>query len=563
VHANAEEVANHSSHSDGVQTGSRSRSISTIAIWGLTGFAIVIGIAIRGWYIFHEPTSSDEDVVGLMVQQILHGHFSAFYWGQSYGGVEPYLVAPLFAVFGWSIWTLKSVSVILAVCAAAFTWRIAGRLIHDPAVAALAGAIVWAAPQSGVWNSTLELGFRGVTMACGTGLILLSLRVFEGRRAWHQFALLGLVTGLGWWSSPEIVYFVVPTIGILAAAVYHDRPNHHWHQWFRGLLLAFGSAILGALPWIWANANSGFRSLNQSSFAVPPNAPSYTGRLHIYLQYMLPMLFSLRAELSGAWIWLKPISIAIYILLLLFLLASLAICLLRDACTRSIAVGVVLFPFVLAASPATWYWGDGRYANLGFPLIVLVMVVGAIKTSEWIRAFRKNRAGQKRLGLVATLMAIVLGLAVVSFGRSVVPPSRFFAGWGNPNGPSIATIASLDRHHIRYGFADYWLAYKLDFLSDGYLQLTTVGSDVDRWKAQHDYVLHRPEQAWLFANLSAPVFHQFGDTTALQGPNGMSEAQFLQQLQRLNVKYRLVQLGLLEAVVPTRAVSPAAVGQGP
>ena len=59
--------------------------------------AVVVGLYYRLWLIFHAPSSSDADVVGLMAQAALHGHFTAFYGGQAYGGTaEPDLIALAF-----------------------------------------------------------------------------------------------------------------------------------------------------------------------------------------------------------------------------------------------------------------------------------------------------------------------------------------------------------------------------------------------------------------------------------------------------------------------------------
>ena len=71
------------------------------------GIVFALGLLLRCWYLTHQPTNSDVAIVGLMARQILHGHFSAFYWGQTYGGVEPYLVAVMFAVFGQSTIVLE------------------------------------------------------------------------------------------------------------------------------------------------------------------------------------------------------------------------------------------------------------------------------------------------------------------------------------------------------------------------------------------------------------------------------------------------------------------------
>lgn len=109
------------------------------------------------WYIFYEPVHSHPAIVGLMAEQTLHGHFSAFSWGEAYDGAEPYVVALFFAVFGQSVWVLEAVPIVLAATAAVLTWRIARRLVDDAALGVLAGAAVRVVPQASVSNSTVEL----------------------------------------------------------------------------------------------------------------------------------------------------------------------------------------------------------------------------------------------------------------------------------------------------------------------------------------------------------------------------------------------------------------------
>jgi hypothetical protein len=166
--------------------------------------AIALGLVLRGWYLFHVPTNSDEAIVGLMAHDILHGHFSAFYWGQPYGGAEPYVVAALFAVFGQSVYVLALASVVLSAVAAVLTWRIVLRLVTVRPLALLAGALVWVGPDTAVVNSTREYGFRGVAMVCGLAAILFALRLLDRPGSWLDMAALGMFSGLGWWSSPEV-----------------------------------------------------------------------------------------------------------------------------------------------------------------------------------------------------------------------------------------------------------------------------------------------------------------------------------------------------------------------
>jgi hypothetical protein len=249
--------------------------------------------------------------------------------------------------------------------------------------------------------------------------------------------------------------------------------------------------------------------------------------------------------------------------LLLFGTIALVLCLLRDARSRALALAVLLFPFLLALSPATWFWGDGRYANLGFPLIALVLLVGSAEVARRaIRGRGRNRQQALVRRLVMSGAALVLLLVTVAnFANFSTPNTSFLAGWTNPNEASLQTATNLEAVGIQYGYADYWVAYKLDFLSGGRLQITTAGNDVDRWQAQHAVVRQAKSQAWLFTTPTGEAAAQFGATVSIQGPNGMSQSQFLADLARLGVGYRTINAGLVQAVIPDRRVTPAEVGQ--
>ncbi|MHB1554306.1 MAG: glycosyltransferase family 39 protein [Acidimicrobiales bacterium] len=187
------------------------------------GAALGIGIFERVWYLQHDPINSDEALVGILARHLLAGHANAFLLGQPYGGVEPYVVAAMFGAFGSSPITLQVPVVVLDAVACVLVWRVGRRLVRRPAIALVAAAAMWAAPQSAVWNSTLEYGFRGVTLVCGVAMLLLALRITQEDASRVDAPLLGLVAGVGWWSSPEIAYFAVPTVLWLLSWAWHTR----------------------------------------------------------------------------------------------------------------------------------------------------------------------------------------------------------------------------------------------------------------------------------------------------------------------------------------------------
>src|SRR5262249_38777877 len=148
------------------------------------------------------PINSDEAVGGLIAEQILHGHLSTFFWGQPFGGVEPYVVAAFFSVFGRNPLVLGLAPAALSAVACLLVWRVARRLVRDQRLAVAAGALAWVAPLPVVYQSTVEGGYRGVTLVCGLTVLLFALRVLDGRDHVGEFLALGLAAGVGWWSLP-------------------------------------------------------------------------------------------------------------------------------------------------------------------------------------------------------------------------------------------------------------------------------------------------------------------------------------------------------------------------
>jgi 4-amino-4-deoxy-L-arabinose transferase-like glycosyltransferase len=532
----------------------------TIVTWLLVAACVVVGAALRAWYLFHHPITSDEAIGGLMAQQALHGHFTAFYWGQSYGGVEPYLIALQYKVFGFTASLLGGVATVLAIGSGLVTWRIARRLVSDGALAALAGAVAWAIPTSAMSSSTYEWGFRGVALLCGLLLVLLSLRVTDGHQRARDFVALGLVAGVGWWSSPEIVYFVLPAAVLLVQSFRADPATARGARWVRLLLIGVAAACIGSLPWLWANLRSGFASFNQTAYA---DAPGYTERLRLFFHYSVGMLFSLRATGSGAWLLWRPLSVLLLIGFLGSLAVAVVLCLRRGGRSLAIALGVLAFPLLVAYSPASWFWQDGRYVGYVVPLFVLVLVFGCADLAGRLRAGRPERdAGTRALGrlLAIGLATALVVLSVANFAVFGNPHQSFFANWGDPNRPTQNSVATLESAGVRDGYADYWVAYRLDFLSGGKLQLTVVGTDPDRWAALNHKVATGGPPAWIFVPPNATALGQFTGTPQIVGPAGISEAQFIGDLQRLGIGYRTVNAGLVHAVVPDRAVPPRSVG---
>jgi hypothetical protein len=524
--------------------------------------AALLGLAFRLWYLLHQPVTADEAIAGLMATQILHGHFTALYWGQVYGGsAEEVLLVPVVSLFGPSGLTLHGFQIVLSMGSALLTWRIARRLVDNAWLAAFAGVVMWIAPQSAISNFTYDYAFRSLTMLCGLGTILISLRALDGSFGGVQSVLLGLVAGIGWWSSPEIVYFLFPAAVVFGLALYRQRSCLNATLWARRSLLALAGFVVGAFPWLWANVHSHLASLRPGSFGVPPGAPGYLGRLGIFPRYVLPMLFSLRQQYTGSWLGGHLVGRGLFLILIGALTASLVACIRRGGGAAAIGLGAIAFPFLLAISPATWFWRDGRYVVFAVPLLVLVLAVGAdvlvakgMSTPSWHR----RRWPVDTASAFLVIGGIVSVLSLANFFEFVAPHPA--SGWSNPDAPSLATVHALESAGITNGYANYWVAYRVDFLSDNRLHITVTGSDPLRWRSLDTAVRKSDNPAWLFVKVDSASLRQFGATANIQGPGGMPLHQFLSNLQAKQIAFRTVQAGMIEAVIPSSHIAPADVG---
>ena len=214
---------------------------------------VAAGVVLRVWVYRSEVAlpDSDEAIVGLMARHLLHGELTTFYWGQPYGGPqEAWLAAPLFAVFGSSLLTLRLVPMALVAVACVLVWRIGIRTI-GPRTGVAAACILWLWPPYTVARTTGEWGFYASDLVYCALLLLLALRIVE-RPSVLRVAVLGLAVGLAFWQTAQIIPIALP---VLAWTVW-KAPSALRHAW-AGVVLA----VVGALPWVVWNVRHDFASV--------------------------------------------------------------------------------------------------------------------------------------------------------------------------------------------------------------------------------------------------------------------------------------------------------------
>ncbi|GAC1320103.1 MAG: hypothetical protein NVSMB16_15510 [Acidimicrobiales bacterium] len=477
-------------------TSRRAHGALLFAVIGLVG----LGLRMVVLHTSLGTLDSDEAVVGLMARHFTTGAFRAFYWGQPYGGtIETGLVSTAFAIFGPSTGALKAVPLALDACAAMLTWRI-GRRLTSPGAAVLAGALVWLWPGTYLWWSIKERGFYEAGLCLTLVAALLAVRICAaGRsRTWPEWALLGLVAGLGWWQTPQVVYILVP-IGIWL--VWHLRARS-WR-----VVIAVPAAAGGAAPWLWSNLSNGFASLR------PPPSPvkgSYLDHLVTLAHVGAPMSFGLRIPYALRWLDPVPVSQGLYVIILLVIASG---CVRRWPGGALVALVLATFPFLHAILPLAGTVAEGRYTLFVLPWIALAI------------SHRCQRFASGALVSVVAIGLTIVGLCAMRGQTDPYAPDRHI-----PH--SLASLrAGLAAHGITHVWANYWVAYRLTFetgeqviaapaSSDRYAPYAEVvgadqrtahvfmsGSHTDamfkdaldrrhlpyeRWNAGSDWVIYRP-----------------------------------------------------------------------
>jgi hypothetical protein len=408
-----------------------------------------------------------------------------------------------------------------------------------------------------VQQSTLELGFRQVTLACGLGCLIAAHRAAyvpcrtgshrtgaqaDATGGWPVWAVLGLVGGIGWWSSPEIVYFALPVLALVAVALVRTGDQRLRLERALVMVVAF---VIGALPWLGANVKDGFRSLHSAGIGSTPHG-SYIDRFHIFFSHMGPIMLGLRQPVSAAWTVSGPFGVAASTVVCLLAVTFAVILALRGpAGAWAVGLFVVTFPLVYAALPPTSYWIDGRYGVFLPPLLAVALVGGMAV----ILRRPVLRWPATALGVAALALACVTTL--YGFDAAHPPAGRPASISANANAAAEQLGRALRQHHLTRVIGSYWSAYVLDFVSPG-ISATPVGPIRD--PAIERRVLRSPTVAWLFVGTTAADRAEAAATWGnLTTPFTLSPAVFESDIAGQHVTYTVVPLGFMTAVVPTNA----------
>ena len=192
---------------------------------------------LKYWYVHFY---GDEAIVGLMARHILEGKIPVFYYGQEYlGSLEALIASFYFRLFGSSPLVLKLApfsSFLLFLVLSYFLFKkIGGRriafivcqfLVLSPRV-----LLVWSTEAYGGHLEVLTLGILS---------LLIFLKYSEctnKKKSIFYLFFLGLVVGIGWWTSQLMIFFAIPIFIYFLTNTRLWRALQNWSIVWRVILL--------------------------------------------------------------------------------------------------------------------------------------------------------------------------------------------------------------------------------------------------------------------------------------------------------------------------------------
>jgi hypothetical protein len=514
--------------------------------------AAFLGLAERVWIIDHSPINSDQAVVGLMAKAILHGHFAAFFWGQHYAGVEPYVTSLLFALFGSTDTVLNLTPVVLSITATYLVYLV-GRYYLPRAFAVLAALAVWVWPLIGLTNSTEEIGYTEACLNCGLLAVLFATRIRRNKGSPPvNWALLGLSVGAGVWASPECVYFLVPSVLLVAPGVARGLRTER-RRTASDLGAATAGTVTGGLPFWWATVTTHFATITH------PNSVPYPGTLatrsSAMVHHAVPLAMGLQRPYTGTWFGSAIVAKSALVVLLIVLVSALvwAVGWHRPRLIVPLVVFVVAYLVIYPLFPPTFAWQDGRYIFF-LPFVFIIVAMYPLALVPW-------RRSALTLGVVVVAgMACVTSLEIHGvFSDFSVKQLRHALDVERTTTSPLAGV--LEKDNIRRGYAAYWLSYKLDFESGGKLTYSPIPTDTLRNNAYLATIDGAARPAWVVCQPANVAVCAGATDGGAVNPAGVTWASLTSWLHSNSISFRSATIDGFTVVVPAVRITPTVLEQ--
>ncbi|HLV34838.1 MAG TPA: glycosyltransferase family 39 protein [Spirillospora sp.] len=419
---------------------------------------------------------SDEAIVALMARHINQGARPVFFYGQAYmGSLDAWLIAIGFRLLGESVMSIRVVQSVLYLLVVATAYLAAWQLSGKRIVAAVAGLLLAVPAVNTMLYTTATLGGYNETLLLGNLMLILghALVSRQMRFGW-RWAGLGLAAGLGWWTNGLIVVYALPVGLVLLVSWIRQRISVGTVAPGIGLALLF--FVAGSAPW-WVfdfthqhAALSTYLTNRQSGefegIGIPYVPPPQRALGLILIG--LPTLIGLRFPWSSTY-FLIPAGVLVA---LVYGVAVYRFSRRPDPLTaygRLLVAGLLLIFCILFIASTFGADPTGRYF---LPLVLPLAIIVGTLTDE-LAQWAGSASGWKR-GLAAVPAALIVLYHVLGQVAAIQSPTgvttQFDLISHIPNDHDDEAIAFLLANDLRYGHTNYWVAFRLAFLSGEALQ---------------------------------------------------------------------------------------------
>jgi hypothetical protein len=269
------------------------------------------GIILKLLSIKNLPFDSDQAIVGLMGKHILQGAFPWLYYGDSYSGIlEPLLASWSFLFLGMSRWSLHLIPSIFSILFILSIYQL-GREFFNREIGLLSMLLAAVPPFSFSYYSSLAYGGYIETLWLGNILLLISHRLALRKEipSFLSLFFLGLLWGVGWWTYPISVVYLISSFCLLLFFKMTLIRNG------KILTAAFGF-FLGSLPfWIWNITHQ----LSFLAFSQSREDPDFFLRINNFYNRFIEIF---NASLKEAPSFISYLLAGLFLLSLLFLLVG-------------------------------------------------------------------------------------------------------------------------------------------------------------------------------------------------------------------------------------------------
>jgi hypothetical protein len=487
--------------------------------WRLSAAIVVLAVLFRSAFLIAWPLvafDSDQAITGLMAKHLSELRaFPVFYYGQNYMlGVEAWLAAPVFAVAGVSVTTLRLPLLAINVAIALLLWRGFVRETGLRPRLALLPALLFALAAPGVTARLLDANGGNVEPL----LYVLLLWMTRNRPRWC-----GFIFAIGFLQREFLLYGFVALLlveavqrtlftrdGLVRRLVMLRTAAVTWLtvQWLKSFSSAAGpgTSVLDVY-----RPHDNLTELASRICFDPRAIPG--GILQLATSHW-PMLFGAARQPVGEFGVDTPVVQGIRgggLLLaatLLFPLIVIAWALLRerrwrreyDFCAYLVLTGLL--------SCAGYILGRcGQVGSGGLIRYELLSLLGAAGLGAWGLQAGTTWARRVWVALAAAIVAV-----------SAVAHAQILAQYVSraPANAKLLIARQLGARGIRYATSDYWIAYAVTFLTNE--QTKIASTDLVRIREYNRLVDAHPDETIRISREACPNGHRVIEGIYFCGP---------------------------------------------